>query len=259
MEVRNLVWNNKTKVFEIDSEIIEWDIKSANISICREYGLLTEKQLSQIESMPKDKRVRTVGLLERSSKKFAKALEEHFDVAVNQFMDQNGVSKDQDVICIKKDAVFVINKNIVKPNIGEAIHFIRKNTYDSFLRLDRFEFYINNDTVDVKGLQEQQHLHEDGICHLIKDVVRTASECKMNSSIMNEYLSEMVNLYKNHELAIEYYREFNSTSAYRVIDTDDNEFLFNDISEEYLDEKGYKLDISYNYINIILPLIRMLR
>lgn len=252
-------WNNKLKVFEIDSEIVEWDIKTANLSICREYKLLTEKQIRQIESMPKDKRVRTVGLLERSSKKFAKALEEHFDIVVNQFIEQNGLNKDQDIICIKKDAVFVINKNIPKPNIGEHIHFVRKNVYDAFVRLDRFEFYINNDTVDVKGLQEQQHLHVNGICHLMKDVVRTASDVKMNDASMNAYLSEMVNLYKNHELAIEYYREFNSTSAYRIDDNEGNEFVFNDISEEYLDEKGYKLDISYNYINIILPLIRMLR
>ena len=104
--------NNKLKVFEIDSEIVVWDIKTANLSICSEYKLLTEKQIRQIESMPKDKRVRTVGLLERSSKKFAKALEEHFDIVVNQFIEQNGLNKDQDIICIKKDAVFVINKNI---------------------------------------------------------------------------------------------------------------------------------------------------
>ena len=38
-------WNNKLKVFEIDSEIVEWDIKTANLSICREYKLLTEKQI----------------------------------------------------------------------------------------------------------------------------------------------------------------------------------------------------------------------
>lgn len=254
-----MMWNNKLKVFEIDSEIVEWDIKSANLSICKEYKLLTDKQISQIASMPKDKRVRTVGLLERSSKKFANALEEHFDIVVNQFIEQNGLNKDQDIICIKKDAVFVINKNITHPNVGDHVHFIRKNVYDAFMRLDRFEFYVNDDTVDVKGLQEQQCLHENGICHLIKDTIRTASECKMNAVIMNEYLSEMVNLYKRHELAIDYYREFNSTSSYRVTDQDGCEFVFNDISEEYIDEKGYTLDISYNYINIILPLIRMLR
>lgn len=252
-------WNNKLKVFEIDSEIVEWDIKTANLSICKEYKLLNDKQIAQISSMSKDKRVRTVGLLSRASKKFAKALEEHFNIAVNQFIEQNGLDKDQDIICIKKDAVFVINKKISKPDVGENIHFVRKNVYDAFVRLDRFEFYINDDTVDVKGLQEQQHLHENGICHLIKDTVRTASEVKLNDGLMNEYLSEMVNLYKNHELAIEYYREFNSTSAYRVIDKDGTEFVFNDISEDYLDEKGYQLDISYNYMNIIIPLIRMLR
>ena len=252
-------WNNKTKVFEIDSEIIEWDIKSANISICREYNLLTEKQISQIESMPKEKRVRTIGLLERSSKKFMKELESHFDIAVNQFMEQNYLDKDQDVIAIKKDAVFTINKNITNPNVGRAIHFVKKNTYDSFLRLDRFEFYINDERVDVKGLQEQQGLHQNGICHLIKDAVRTASECKMNTGAMNEYLSQMVNMYKRKELAIEYYREFNSTSCYKIIDNEGNEFMFDDISEDYIEEKGYDIDISYNYLNIVIPLIRLLR
>lgn len=254
-----MFWNNNLKVFEIDSEIVEWDIKSANISICKEYGLLTPKQISQIESMEKDKRVRTVGLLERSSKTFAKALEEHFDIAIEQFIKQNNLDRDNDIICIKRDAVFVINKKITKPDIGTSIHFVRKNTYDSFLRLDRFEFYISDDRVDVKGLQEKQHLHENGICHLVRDVTRTASECKMDSGAMNEYLSDMVVSYKNHDLAIDYYREFNSTSAYNVIGPDDTRYMFQDASEEYLDEQGYTLDISYNYINIILPLVRMLR
>lgn len=252
-------WTNKGKNFEIDSGIIEYDIKSGNVSVCREYGLLNEKQLAQIESMPKDKRVRTVGLLMRSSKKFAQALEEHFDIAVNTFIEQNHLDRDQDVIDIKKDAVFVINKKITKADVGSNIHFARKNIYDSFVRLGRFEFFINDDTVDVKGLQEQQSLHQNGICGLIKETVRTASNCKMNTAMMNEFLSDVVNWYKNKDLAIEYYREFNSNSAYHVFDNEDTSLYFKDISEEFIDENQYKIDISYNYFNVVLPLVRLLR
>ena len=69
----------------------------------------------------------------------------------------------------------------------------------------------------------------------------------------------MVNMYKRKELAIEYYREFNSTSCYKIIDNEGNEFMFDDISEDYIEEKGYDIDISYNYLNIVIPLIRLLR
>ncbi len=251
-------WSNKLKVFEIDSNIVEWDMHSANLSICKEYGLLTPRQIDKISKLPKLDRNIAIGKIGQKSKEFAKSLEEHFDIVVNEFIEQNNLNRDDDILDIRKDAVFTINKKITHSKIGNNIEFIPKHQYHSFIRLDRFDFLMNDTEMSVKGFQEYQELHQDGMLDLIRDALEMCSEYHMDSACVNEYLSDMVNLYKNYELDIEYYREFNNGSSFTVID-DGNVYSLKTVSMDYIKENNLTLDISYNYLNLILPLIRILR
>ena len=61
---------DKNIPYVFNTKIIEYDLKSANTSLCREYNLLPIKQIEEIESMKKDKRVVTIGKLMRKDKVF---------------------------------------------------------------------------------------------------------------------------------------------------------------------------------------------
>lgn len=240
-----------TTTMVLNSTIVEYDIKQANVSLLEYYELLPPKSIEQIRSMPPDKRKVTVGLLMQRDKELATKLENGFDEIMTMFIKSNNLDIDLDVLTIKKDACFIISKTPAKTTFG-PITFRPKGVYHSFLMIGNFEFYINDEGVDVKGLQKQASLHRNGILHLIKDVVDTAISANGDKSVMNKYLSELVLAYKKRELEFDYYREFNSSSQFHV-SFDGESYLYDNISEIDIPD----LDISFNYVNIILPLVRL--
>ena len=50
-------------VMELNSSITEFDIKSANTSLMRYYGLASDNIISKLEKLPQEKREVAVGLL----------------------------------------------------------------------------------------------------------------------------------------------------------------------------------------------------
>lgn len=236
---------------EINSSIVEYDIRSANTSLMRYYNMIPEKQIASLEKLTKKKREIAVGLLCQKDKEFSKKLNNAFDDIVNMFIEVNGLDE-MEILSIKKDAVFVMNRKDIKTEFGPVI-FIPKNRYHSFIKINNFEFYINDEKIDVKGLQNQQDKHVDGILFLIRDILNTCIKSNMNHKDIQNYLSEFVLEYKKKTLDFPIYREFNQTSQYAVW-LDGEKYYFDEIDETYIDE----LDISFNYINIILPLVRLL-
>jgi hypothetical protein len=233
----------------INSSIIEYDIKHANINVSKYYNLYKDlKYLDTLDALPKKDREVKFGLLLRKDPEFSKQLEISFNNIVKEFIEANGLDMDLDIISIKKDAVYVINHKVPVTQFG-PVEFAKKNIYHAYINLGRLEFYIG-DKIDVKGIGENYKLHQDGILLIIQELINTLE----SNSDPNEFLSEIIRLYKNKELNIEMYREFNSKSQY-TCSIDGNLVNMNDISYELLDTS---CDISYNYINVILPLVRLL-
>lgn len=231
-----------------NSSIIEYDIRHANINVSKYYNLYNDvKYLDTLDALPKKDREVKFGLLLRKDKEFSKRLEEGFNSIVKEFMEVNNLDKDLDIISIKKDAVFVINHKVPTTTFG-PVEFVQKNKYHAYINLNRIEFYIGDKT-DVKGIGENYKLHKDGIILLIEELIDYLERGKD----VNMFLAEVADLYKNRKLNLEMYRQFDSKCKY-LCRIDDNMVLLDDISYDILDTS---CDISYNYINIILPLIRM--
>ena len=231
-----------------NSSIIEYDIRHANINVSKYYNLYDDvKYLDTLDALPKKEREVKFGLLLRKNKEFSKNLEIAFNNIVKEFLDANNLDIDLDVISVKKDAVFVINHKVEKTVFG-PVEFVQKSKYHAYLNLNRIEFYIGDKT-DVKGLGDEYKLHQEGIILLIEELFDHIERGKNP----NEFLAEVAELYKKRQLNLEMYRQFDSKCKYRCT-IDDNPVLLDNISYEILDES---CDISYNYINIILPLIRM--
>lgn len=231
-----------------NSSIIEYDIKHANINVSKYYSLYNDiKYLDVLDALPKKEREVKFGLLLRENKEFSKNLEIGFNNIVKEFLAANNLDIDLDVISVKKDAVFVINHKVNTTTFG-PVEFVPKNKYHAYLNLNRIEFYIGDKT-DVKGIGDNYKLHGEGIILLINELIDYIERGKD----ANEFLSEVAELYKKRQLNLEMYRQFDSKCKYRCT-IDDNPVLLDEISYDLLDTS---CDISYNYINIILPLIRM--
>ena len=248
---------NTGRNLEINSEIIEWDIKSAGLSICTELNLLPEKELTYLKSIPKKKSNVLIGIKSGKDKVFGKALENGFNEMVNKFIELNNLDKDYDILAIKRDAVFVINYPIKINKLSDNIVFVNKNTYHAYLYLKSLEIYFKRDnTIDIKHLigdEERRNeiikLHETGMLAFLRAFIELCETTNFDKSKLSKELSEFVKAYKNRELDFNYYREFNVESKFKYFDS----YLSN-INESTLQ----KIDISYNYIKIILPLIKMI-
>lgn len=252
-------YQNPYRIEDFNCSIVEWDIRSANVSISREYGLLSESTINKIASQHKSKRERSIGLIMRKNKEFSKALESKFDEVMQIFIEQNNLDVDWDILSIRKDAAFVINKEIKNPIVGKHIEFRPKGVYSHHVYLkppkaQALDIYVGN-TIDIKGIgDELLPLHENGMINFIKEICRCMGMDDEKKSL-NELFADFVLAYKCRELPYDYYREFNVNSKFKV------NLYGNEVMLDYIDSDDLleSVDISYNYEKIILPLIRLLR
>lgn len=246
----------------IHHELIEeWDIRSANTSLMRRYKLIPSYQINKIESLPKREREIKVGLLTQKNKDFGFALEEAFTKIIEEFIEANRLDRDNDIVSIKKDAVFVRSRELRRDEFGDDIvdgdgitrapvQFVRKNQYTGFLYLPQYEIYYSPKKIDVKGVADDSlPLHENGMLYLFRSIFEMARDWRE----LNAFLKEYAGAYKRRELDFDAYREFTSDSKFRV-NMFGNELLMDNIEEELLE----LTDISYNYKHVYLEILKVI-
>lgn len=242
---------NREKVMEVNSKIIEYDLYHANTSLMRFYNLCPTKLIDKIDSLTKMSREVYVGKLQRDNKEFSKALMKSFDDAMKLFLDTNGITEDN-IISIKKDAAFVVNKKVVQTDF-DCLHFRPKNEYIGYALIGLYEIYFkSNGEADVKGIADRDalDLHKNGILRFVKDLMSLyAQKDKIATS---RYLHEFIDNYKKKLLPFDYYREFNTQSAYKCF-INNEELILDELDESVIDT----CDISWNYFNVILPAMRI--
>ena len=248
-----MFWKNPDFDKVINSRIIEWDIKSGNTSIMRAFNLCPIERIQELEEMKKQDRVIAVGNMMKDSE-FSKKLEAGFNQVVNEFMELNGLNKDDDVLRIMRDAVYVINKPIKYDTIREYCHFIPKNEYIGYFFLSPYEFFISQYGIDVKGIDDEKlKSHENGTLRVIRDVYDACVEYNMDQVKINAFMKGVVDAYIHRDLEFDAYREFNNESNFRI-NMYGHEVLSDAITERDLSD----VDISFNYLKIIIPLIKLL-
>lgn len=250
---------DKTVDLLTNQTIIEYDLKSANTSLCREYKLLPTDKIKQIERMGREDRVKTIGKLMRKDKAFKEGLKAAFVDARRRFFDYNDIT-DGDILAIKKDAIFCL-KEVPYAEFGE-LRFSSKHRYTSFLRLDRLEFYYSSQgasigmrtQLDVKGINDDKlKKHDDYMMDFFRVLFRHLEISEKPTQI--GYVRRFIDKYKLRKLDIGYYREFNADSVIRLIGREET------YDEEVFipgEDKHSILDIDYNFFNILLPIVKIL-
>lgn len=120
---------------------------------------------------------------------------------------------------------------------------LKVDEYDNFIRIGEFILMTKQDMFGMKqaivGLDPHNiELHKDYFIALIFKIMNMVS--KNNTQLTIDTLLEFYRYYVNRELDIEYYREFNLQSKFKVSSMN---YIYY-IDSEPLDVKS--LDISYN-------------
>ena len=258
-----MFWVNGNLPYIIDTPITEYDIKSGNVSIMRTFKdqfdpPLNLEQIDQIANLDKSARVIRVGNMMRDIPKFSETLEKGFNTIVVEFCKENNLDtseSSEDIVSIKRDAVFVVGKEVYHTVIGEYCHFIPKNVYDGYMRIKGYEFYIDfqHQKVDVKGMQDQLlPLHKEGILNLILALYDECVKTGMDRTKISRWFADLCDAYLSRDLPFPYYRQFDEESKYRI-QMGEMDYLTEDIDEEDLQD----LNIEFNYKRILIPLLNL--
>jgi len=235
----------------LKSIIREYDMREAGFNLIKEYGLLKPSKIKYLEeNFTKQERTIEIGKLQNSNKYLAKNMMEAFKEARKQFCDMNEI-ENEDILSIKKDAIFIIKKQCRHLKFGDYIEFSMKNRYSSYCYLNKMEFYYSvwNDNFDIKGATNKEHPLLKHICNIIK------YNEKSNKELIFKQLQKLRIDYLERSLPVEYYRELNPNNSFKLLEHYARYSLYLDnTTKKFLDQ----IDISYNYINFIIPLISIL-
>lgn len=237
----------------ISKRITEYDMKDAGYNLSQYYQLLSQKKLDYLSTLEKHNRRVQIGIWMRDDKEFNKSLTEAFGKMRKLFIESNHLD-DNDIISIKKDAIFVVSKTCDLRSYGN-VTFSEKNVYSSYHKFGNIEMYYNHskNILDIKGINDDllyQHKCMIGILKRLFGLLETNDHDGFVRLMKN-----FVDDYKNCKLTYGYYRELNSNALYALKGNanDSRKYYVPDVQNHQFDSD---LDISYNYINYILPMIQ---
>lgn len=200
--------------------IREYDIQKANISILFSKGLIDQATYERLLYSSRQDRQVEIGLMIKHDKKISDELKKGIIEAKRMLFEANNLS-DSDILCIKNDAVFVLDKKLKYTEFG-LIKFVLKNEFTSYMSLDsgKIECYYSYDrinqkeTYEIKGLGNASIYHEQFMSDFIRFVFYEMESGRVVSTIGNIYNFYLD--YLNLHLDIGYYREFNSESLFAI-------------------------------------------
>lgn len=239
---------NSDYVYLKNVSITEWDIKSAGLSVLKFKNCLPQDELDRLSELDKHTRTIQEGLLQKNHKELSEIIINTLSQVRQYFVAVNSIKDDQ-ILSIKKDAIFLVNKTPDKVLIKEYFNFRKKNTYTSYINFEKKEFYYDSyrDILDTKGLsKEAVEKQSDYLLKDIKKFLRSAE--RLDASNMFVLLSNYRLKYLNKELPLETYREL-TTGKFRL-----GKYLAENVSDDMIND----IDISQNYMNFILPMIQVM-
>lgn len=259
------LWSKKFYTAPIDyitsSFIREYDISKADISIFLSKGVITQEQFNFLARIPGYNRNVQMGLLQQERPELKKVLSKGIEDVRKAFFEANDI-QDHEVLSIKNDAIFIINKVPEVTNFG-IVNFKNKNVYTSFYKLPRkfnkeFYYYLNQanneEKLDIKGMgAEEQALHVNYMTEFLLVLFNSIELFPLDDAI--NLLQTFYNQYINRELDIGYYRRYDQISGFDTnIQTPILQHKYNikHLSQEHRE----MIDISYN-AQIIIEFYKM--
>lgn len=247
-----------------NTKITEYDIKSAGFNIIREFKLIDEEAINTLESLDKTTRTIQIGKLMMKDAELSKTLTEKFAEVRKMFVIKNNI-QEEDILSIKKDAIFIIQKTPQILKFGTFIEFVPKNVYTTFAFANGIEYYYSGYTkqLDIKNFKKdfniellvetsgesfETQIEKHPLILKIKHFLALSE--KLSQKDIYNTLLRFRKQYINKELDLEYYREI-QTGLFSLLNSDMTiKFASDDLK--------HKIDISRNYLEFLMPFFAIL-
>lgn len=204
-------WLNPNIEYLFGEEIIEYDISDAGFSLIKEYSLLTDRKIRELEGLGKGiERHVAIGKLRGENKGFSEALSQKFSEVREKFIIGNGLTDDQ-IISVKNDAIYTIGR--CKKTSAGVVKFRSKNKYSSYVRLssiNNLEIYFSDEGIDIKGMGDSAvNRHR---IYLVEFLEKIIGMIERHDENVKRFIIKFADEYKTQKLDMEFYLEFNNRS-----------------------------------------------
>lgn len=239
--------------------IREYDLEKAILGLLYQIGRIGKEQYQSYAAMPKEKRVVEIGCYMKTDKSLFDLTQTKMSEIRNSFLETNHI-EDYQVLYIDNDSISIIDpkESAYKSdtritNFGDYINFRVKNVYTSFYRLRGVDLLYNGITNSYRVKYGGVKLVEKSKDNFLDLLLTLANEAEHSLLDAMQTIKDAYTKYTNHELATEYYREFNQQAKYKLKPG----LAYTYYSDMISSIKPEDLDISYNagLLNFLIRVI----
>lgn len=241
------------------ADIYEYDLKQANIHALYCAGKINMQDFAYLSMMPKEMREKEIGLRIREDNSLLVAIKENIAYAKCQFVKINNIDPFR-IIRIANDSLYIVTSIVPQNTIIQKdngyMEFVCKNHFTTYMKLNKpmlFFFDSSKDfwNIDVKGINKNKlPLHEPlltAICNIVDARVNGGKDIAIVQ--FNNFYRDYIGL----DLPVEYYREFNAESMFRLRNTQIENFLLNDST--MLSPRDLRIEYNQNLLRKIYSYI----
>lgn len=253
-EVENIITKNSylTPSRYTSGRIVEYDIRSANISVLRNSNIISEEEYYRLRDLPKMEREKAIGLMIQKDTKIYEYIKEGIIQAKLELVKNNPNITPMSIVRVANDAVYINSQlDLENTSFGNYIFFAKKNEFSHMLILDKIIILLGylpdgNINVDIKGINKHNQIfHQNYMINFIISTIVILDRSGVKEAI--NYMTGFVEQYLHLNLPVDYYREFNANSQYRLRQ-DLFRYFSDSLTVDNLDDFGiYHVDINFNY------------
>lgn len=200
--------------------ITEYDLAKANISALKYHNIIDDNYYNILLNMPKKVREINIGMMIKKDREVFQYIKNGIIKAKELFFDINNI-EDREVLSIKNDAIFIMGTRSIQCNVNNSFTFVPKNTYTFYMKSMHLQIFYgynpinNSEVLDIKGIRDNRlEYHRDYMVNFLCSLMYMIQNNTIEDTI--QYYNTFYEQYINRKLPIEYYREFNAISKFKV-------------------------------------------
>lgn len=199
--------------YVISQYIREYDISKCNINMLLLSGDIDIKLYNKLYNSSREYREIYIGKLIKNNYNIYKSISNGVIKYRNILFEKNNINEN-DILTIKNDAVFTINRILEYTKFDNYIEFKNKNIYTSFFMINNLELYynINTDDIHVKGISDDNIKKHHEFLELIKTLIYL-----IEMNMLTEASNILLNYYYKFisgDISLNMLRNFNSESKF---------------------------------------------
>lgn len=213
-----LLWFNEDIEFMFHKNIVEYDMVAASVSVSERFDLLDKETIQQLKLLPKEKRTKRVGMIQRDDKLFSEQLISGIIKTRRKFVETNCIAKD-DILSFHSDAIIFSCKGDIINEI-DGIKFKHSKSWSGYVRYKGIEMFYDDGCIEYKGIpKDMLNQHTIGIQKYLRKVFTMLDN--YDEDVL-KYLSKFQKDYLQDNLPNYYYIPFGKIGSYKL----DNFSLF---------------------------------